>query len=366
MNSSSPRHTPDETRGDRFARLLEMGFERTDPAPATTESIRLDDGTHKVTQLCAAMGSFVAVTALHDSRARAEHAIGTAFEEMGRLIDLLNRFDAASPLSCLNDTGRLAGAPEELVAVVDRALEYGRGSAGAFDITVKPVIDLFRDPATYEPRTPPDDATLRDALELVGAEHLRVDGRDLRLTRAGMGLTLDGIAKGYVVDGLAATLQSSGVSRFLINAGGDIRTGGDRGDASPWTIAVRDPDAGAPSWDSDAWDRAVVPDALRLTDGAVATSGSYEVYFDSERLAHHIVQARTGRSPIETLSVTVTAATTTEADALATAVFVLGAARGRNLVDARPGCECLIIDRAGNQIRSRGWRGNPAPSREQT
>ena len=152
------------------------------------------------------------------------------------------------------------------------------------------------------------------------------------------------------------------MSRFLINAGGDIRTGGDRGDASPWTVAVRDPDDGAPSWDSSSWDRAVVPGTVRLTDGAIATSGSYEVYFDNDRLSHHIVQGDTGRSPGETLSVTVTAPTTVKADALATAIFVLGPARGSRLIDGLPGCECLIIDRHRNQIRSGGWGGDPAPA----
>jgi len=363
MNPSSPRIPQRATPDERLAGLLEMGFERVDPGPLTTECLQLDDGTCKLTQVVPAMGSFVAVTALHGSPTLAENALGVAFEEMGRLIGLLNRFDGASALSCLNDAGRIEDAPRELVEVVGRSLDIGRRTGGAFDVTVKPVIDLFRDPRSYAPRTPPTDAELRDALELVGREHVRLQDRDVRLQRSGMGLTLDGIAKGYVVDGIAAALRAGGVQRFLINAGGDIRTGGDRGDDMPWTIAVRDPDAETPSWDSDGWERAVIPDTLRLTDGAVATSGSYEVYFDSERLAHHIVAADTGRSPIDTLSVTVTAATTMEADALATAVFVLGPERGRSLIEQTPGSECLVIDRQGHRILSRGWSGNPAPPR---
>jgi thiamine biosynthesis lipoprotein len=347
-----------------FASLLEMGFERVDPGPVTTESVRIDERTHKVTQIRPAMGSFVSITTLHPSQGLAEHAIGVAFEEMDRLIGLLNRFDSSSPLSHLNDAGRIAAPPPELAEVVARALDFGRLTTGAFDVTVKPIIDLFRDPLTYQALAPPDEATLREALELVGAEHVVVDGHDVRLERSGMGLTLDGIAKGYVVDGIAAALQAEGAMSFLVNAGGDIRTHGNRGDESPWTIAVRDPDDSAASWESDAWDRAVVPDTLQLTDGAVATSGSYEVYFDNERLSHHIVHGHTGCSPNETTSVTVTAPTTMQADALATAVFVLGPGQGTYLIERTRGCECLLIDRHGNQIRSRGWRGISAPASE--
>jgi thiamine biosynthesis lipoprotein len=365
MNLSSPRSTPDRSPGDKFASLLEMGFQRIEPPPATTASVRIDAHTHKLTQIRPAMGSFVSICALHQSHDLAEHAIGTAFDEMDRLIGLLNRFDTASALSALNDTGRIDDAPAELTDIVGRSLAFGRLTGGAFDITVKPIIDLFRHPVTYAPRTPPDETQLRDALELVGPQHVLVGEHGVRLQRSGMGLTLDGIAKGYVVDGVAATLKAQGASRFLINAGGDIRTGGDRGDESPWTIAVRDPDAVTPSWDSDAWDGAVVPDTIRLADGAVATSGSYEVYFDSERLSHHIVRGGTGCSPNEALSVTVTAPTTMEADALATAVFVLGPAQGTYLIERTRGCECLVIDRHGHQIRSRGWRGNTALSGEQ-
>ena len=105
-------------------------------------------------------------------------------------------------------------------------------------------------------------------------------------------------------------------------------------------------------------------DLIRITSGAVATSGSYEVYFDRERLAHHIVQGQTGRSPDHALSVTVTAATTMEADALATAVFVLGPDEGVRLINGLDGCECLIMDRQGKQIRSPGWSGSAASGGE--
>ena len=357
MNSSSQHPTSDQAVSDKFSSLLEMGFKRVDPQPITVESVRVDADSHKVTQVQPAMGSFVTISALHQSETMAEAAIGEAFEKMDRVIAVLNRFDGNSALAYLNDTGRIDSAPPELIEVISGGLDYHQLTSGAFDITVKPIIDLFRDPKTYEPRMPPSNAELSEARELVGTEHIGFDDHDLSLSRTGMGLTLDGIAKGYIVDAMAAALSQHGVTRFLINAGGDIRAAGDRGDKLPWTIAIRDPENKVPSWDNESWQRSVVPDLIQITDGGVATSGSYEIYFDRERLAHHIVKGQTGRSPTHAMSVTVAAATTIEADALATAVFVMGPDEGTQLINRLDGCECLIIDLQGSQSRSSGWGG---------
>ena len=101
-----------------------------------------------------------------------------------------------------------------------------------------------------------------------------------------MGITLDGIAKGLIVDWAAEELTRRGIDHFLINAGGDIRVAGGKGDGAPWRIAIRDPKS------SDSY--AAV---IRLRDGAIATSGNYEVYFDREKLYHHIVSPWNGLSP---------------------------------------------------------------------
>jgi thiamine biosynthesis lipoprotein len=366
---SSPRPTEAAGIPDKFAGLLEMGFERVDPGPVTAESLRIDATTHKVTQIRSAMGSFVAISALHESHDLAEEAIGCAFEEMDRLIGILNRFDPGSALTFLNETGRIDGPPPELAEVVDCSLACHRASRGAFDVTVKPLIDLHRDSRTYEPLASPSPTEISEALDLVGPENLRCRDGGIFFGRSGMGLTLDGVAKGYVVDAVAESLASNGAGRFLINAGGDIRAAGRRGDQLPWTVAIRDPRDEVPSFQSSAWERDEwvapnPPDTLNLRDGAVATSGGYEVYFDRERLAHHIVEGDSGRSPRNALSVTVTAPTTVAADSLATAVFVLGPQQGVRLIDALPGNECLIIDSEGNELCSRGWRGVQAPVSE--
>jgi len=180
-----------------------------------------------------------------------------------------------------------------------------------------------------------DDDELESLEELEELEELLEDD--------GVEITLDGIAKGYVVDRMAAVLEAHGARGYLVNGGGDIRTGGTRDGVQPWRVGVCDPE----QTDAEL-------DVLPLTDGAVATSGSYEIYFDRERTRHHIVTAA-GVSPGECLGVTVRAATAMLADALATAAFVAGPTAGIRLVESVPGCSCLVVDAHGAQHSSSSW-----------
>lgn len=326
-------------------RLLDMGFERVDTTATATEVRRVDRRTLAVTTARPAMGTLVSVSALGRTQDRVEEAINRAFAEMDRLIGIFSRFDGASALTALNDAGRLDRPPPELSFVVARALTYHAITGGAFDISVEPLVSLFRERLTGVRPAPPSDAEIREVLALVGARHVAASDREIRFDRRGLRITLDGIAKGYIVDAMAGMLARGGVRRFLIDAGGDIRTAGARADGRPWTIGVRDP-CGSGDF----------PDTIHLGDGAVATSGGYETYFDPDRRFHHIVDATTGRSPNQNASVSVCAPTAMAADALATAVFVLNPERGVALVASLAGCACLILAHDGRQRRSRGWR----------
>jgi thiamine biosynthesis lipoprotein len=327
------------------ARLLDLGFERAGDAPGATEVRRFGPRAVLVTGGRPAMGTLVSVSALGRTQSRLEEAIGRAFDEMDRLIGIFSRFESASALSALNGAGRLDHPPPELAYVVERALEYHAITGGAFDVTVEPLVNLFRERLGGVLPTFPTDAEMLETLRLVGATHVTASRREIRFGKANMGITLDGIAKGYIVDEMADALAGRGVGNFLINAGGDIRTAGAGPEGRPWTIGVYDP--GAP----DAF-----PDAVHLTGAAVATSGGYEICFDPERRFHHILDPETGRSPNASASVSVIAPTAAAADALATAVFVMAPDQGVALVNALAGCECLIIDHDGRRRRSAGWR----------
>jgi thiamine biosynthesis lipoprotein len=264
-------------------------------------------------------------------------------EEIDRLVSVLSRYDAKSPVSSLNDQGRLNGAPPEVAEMIARSLYYNRQTDGAFDITVQPLVDLYK--ASFQNGGRPSDADIEQAMKLIGAEHLSLRGGRIGFDRQGMGITLDGIAKGYIVDRASELLSANGVTNHLINAGGDIRTSGSAAQGKEWTVAIQDPEK-----------KRHYPDLVRMHSGAIATSGNYEVYYDKEKVFHHIVDGRTGRSPEISASVTVMADTVMDADAMATSVFVMQPAVGISFINAQPGCECLVVGNNGKVAKSSGWK----------
>ena len=312
--------------------------------PGSAEAIRFNGKLYKVSKTRLSMGTFVAMTLVHPSKDEAENALGHAFEEIDRLTKTLSRFDDTTAVGMLNREGTLKDVPPEMACVLSRALEYYRISEGNFDITVKPVVDLFRDRCAGGNGAPPEEREILKAMELVGAHMISVQGRSIHFKTPGMGITLDGIAKGFIVDRACEILSGLGIENYLINAGGDIRTRGTRQDRKPWTVAVQDPKK-----------QGEYPDILHMSDGAVATSGNYEIYFDREKMFHHIVDPKKGISPQMSSSVSVMSKTAMDADALSTSVFVMGPKKGIEFIDVHSGCECLIIGREGRKFKSSGW-----------
>jgi thiamine biosynthesis lipoprotein len=332
----------------QLASLAALGFERVVPEAATTEAWPTGEGMMRVTVTRPAMGTMARATVVTASRDRAEEAIGRAFEEMDRLIGVFSHYDNTSAASRLNDLGRLAGPPPELVDVMVQSHEIHRATAGAFDVSVAPVVELF---AQQLPGKTPNRAEVTEALALVGAHHIVVSRRELAFARQGMRVTLDGIAKGYIVDAVAQHLTDAGLEHFLVEGGGDVRASGAKEAGEPWVVAVQDPDKAGE-----------FPDQMALGTGAVATSGSYERYFGGDETHHHIVSAEDGSSPQQCRSVSVFADTAMLADALATGVFLMPPASGAEFVERMPNCEALIIGRDGRQWRTTGWRGAARPS----
>lgn len=331
---------------NRLAELAQLGFEHVSATPAAVETVRLDRRTVMTRATRPAMGTLASLSVISPSAVLAEGAVGRAYDEMDRLIGCLSRFEPASPIGVLNSEGSLKTPPPEVMRLIEHSLSYHRLSGGAFDIAVKPLLDLFADGNGLAAGRVPDEREWREALEVVGSRHLRVDRGGVSFTRSGMGVTLDGIAKGYIVDRMAETLRAAGLRDYLVEAGGDIRASGRRDGRTPWRVAVQDP-----------LKRGRYPGVIELSNAAVATSGSYERYFDRSRRHHHVFSAVTGRSPQSSVSVSVVAPTTMAADALATAVFVLGPEEGIPLVDSLPDCGCLVVEASGMIRPSRRWRG---------
>jgi thiamine biosynthesis lipoprotein len=337
-------------RFGRLASLAELGFEPVAEPPITAELEPVEGGGFRLTQVRPAMGTLVSVTAVHTSSWLIEEANGRAYAEMDRLIGLLNRYDDRSALSVLNQEGRLAGPPPELATVLKWAAHFHDLTGERFDVTVAPVVDLLRERIAGDGLDDPDRAEFAAALERVGFGHVRMSPTHLRFDRPDMRLTLDGIAKGHIVDAMAEVLRAHGLEDWLINAGGDIRASGAPEPGRPWRVAVRDPSA-----------EGVLPDAVDLSNGAVATSGGYEIFYDPDRRHHHIVDGRSGASAAHSLGATVTAPDALTADALATSVFLMEPTSGLRFIDALPGCECLLVGRDGGVLTSAGWTSSSNP-----
>ncbi|MCK5619338.1 MAG: FAD:protein FMN transferase [Candidatus Krumholzibacteria bacterium] len=309
--------------------------------------VGLGRGLKKVSQTRIAMGTYVTVTAVHTSRDLAEDAIGRAFDEMDRLIAVFNRHDSATPVSVLNRDGSVSGPPPELKDVLGWARQFNGVTAGRFDVTVKPLVDLFSETVSRNALTLPRDDQIAAALGRVDAGGVDITAKEIRFKNDGMGVTLDGIAKGYIVDMMSAALAERGVTDHLVNAGGDIRTSGANASGKPWTVAVEDPKK-----------KRSYPAVIRMTDGAVATSGSYEIYYDREKVFHHVVDPQSGVSPQHSVSATVRARSVMVADALSTGVFVAEPQEGVMLVESiHPTYDttCLILGADGERYACGAW-----------
>jgi thiamine biosynthesis lipoprotein len=308
-----------------------------------SESVAFNKKLYKVTKTRLGMGTFVSITVMHPSKTQGQEVIGMAFEEMDRLSGLLDRYRSDSPIGGLNKEGRLTDVPPEVACVVARSLYFYQVSDGAFDITVQPLVDLYKRYFEAHGRAP-SAADFDKVLKLVDASALSFDGKSIRFNKEGMGITLDGIAKGYIIDQAAEVIRRSGIDHALINAGGDIRAAGGKQDGTPWKVGIQNPDKEGP-----------LLDVVKMANGAVATSGNYEIYFDKEKLYHHIVNPKTGLSPRQSASVTVMASNVMDADALSTTVFVLEPEAGKRFIERMSGTECLILDRHTQRVASKGW-----------
>jgi len=346
MDNQSKLNEPQLARRQflKLSGMLGLGTLASAFRPAEkAQAVLFNRKEYKVSETRLAMGTFVAMTAFHASTDQAEEAFGRAFDEITRLTALLSRHRDGSPVGELNREGRLSGAQPEVQKVVAQALYYNHLTNGAFDITVLPLVELYQRCA--EQGRLPGEAEVDGLLDSVGSAGLIVSDGTIRFARENMAITLDGIAKGYIVDRASDILRRHGVVNHLINAGGDIKTSGLAAEGRKWTVAIQDPSKNRH-----------YPDVIAMTSGAIATSGNYEVFYDREKVFHHIVNSRSGLSPLLSASVSVTAPTVMEADALSTAVFVLEPADGVAFIDRLPDNECFIVERDGRTRVSSGWQ----------
>ncbi len=229
-----------------------------------------------------------------------------------------------SEVSRINDSRSVDWQPVSpgLAAVLATALQTHRFSEGYFDITVSPLVRLWGFGPSPEDIIPPSEQEIQAVLPEVGSEKLQLRLRPpaLRKNHPKLQLDLSAIAKGYAVDVLSEHLHSAGFDNFMVEIGGDLRVSGGNQEGAPWRIGLEKPVAG---------ERAISL-AIALENGGVASSGGYRNFVGVNGVRYpHGIDPHSGR-PIQhhTIMVTVVADTAMQADALATAFYVLGSEKG--------------------------------------
>ena len=285
------------------------------------------------------MGTIVEITIAHDDEERARDAMEAVFAELERIDALLSTYRPDSEVSRMNGSAFVEPVPVsvELFRLLSRSLEIGRLSNGAFDVTIGRLVDLWQ---LDEGGSIPDRESIDVLLPAVGYEKISIneDDRSVRFLSDGVQVDLGAIGKGYAVDRAVDLLVDRGIKSAIVDAGGDLRLVGSRPGKDYWRIGVRHPREAS---------RLLV--GLDLADTAVVTSGDYERFFmiDDKRY-HHLLDRRTGYPAKGCQSVTVIAPLTADADAYATAAFVLGPEKGIELLRETGGVEGIIVDAEGN------------------
>ena len=286
--------------------------------------------------------------------------IAERLEEINRSMSTYMEESEISRFNAISSTAEAQPISEDFYNVLTMAAELYRLTGGAWDGTLKPLVNLWGFGSTKGERRIPGEAEIEECLENVGFHLIEIsDDRHIRKRNPDLGINLGSIAKGYAVDQVAALIRSHGITDFLVEIGGEVFASGQRQDAEKWRVGINLPLKDAP-YDS-------VYRVVALRDRAIATSGDYRDYFviDGKHYSH-VFDPRTGRPVAHgVMSVSVLADSCAFADGLATAAMVLGPARALELVNGLDGVECLIIYRGENgalaESYSTGFRLAHAP-----
>ena len=267
--------------------------------------------------------TFRIVVYTHDSKL-ADRASKSAFQRVAELETIMSNYNQKSELMRLCDAndanpGEPIAVSRELFDVLQKAQSISELSGGAFDVTVGPVVDLWKDARRTQQF--PDAQELADALSRVGHAKMKLDPkkRTVTLTRSGMRLDLGGIGKGYAADEAIALLKARGITSALVAASGDI--------------TVSDPPPGTKGWTVDIApiDKNLPKRTLLLKNASVSTSGDlFQHVVIGDKRYSHVLDPRTGVGLMGYSSVTVIAPTGTLADALTKVASVLEPAKKRS------------------------------------
>ncbi len=288
-----------------------------------------------------AFGTSVSITLVHPDRRVATAALDEALAQ-ARLVDsLMSIYRIGSQVHTLNTHGVLAQPDPHLLAVLAQAHALSVLTKGAFDITVQPLWQVYRDAPLPQGR--PLQADRLKASALVNWQRVEVGTERVEFLKPGMQITLNGLAQGYAADLALAALRARGIEHALVDMGEFAATGA-RLDRKPWAVGVENPR-----------NRESLAATLQLAGRCVATSGDYASWFTPDFVHHHIFDPATGESPQELSSVTVVAPSAMLADGLSTAFMVMGARKAHAMAAKLTGVDLMTINKRGILWKSSGF-----------
>lgn len=290
------------------------------------------------------MGTFVEITLINQN----DKVINETVKKIRILENKLSIFKKGSEIKKINalKKDKLQKVSRDVYEVIERSVYFSKLTDGAFDITVSPLLKLWKLEGG-KLREIPSEKEINKALESVGWENIiftpikpahslqRQAGGEIGFKQDGISINLGGIAKGYIVDKAISYLNAKGIKSALINAGGDVYCLGEKENGESWNVGIRHPRK-----------KKGVIGILKLKNKAVATSGDYEQFFALKgKKFCHIINPQTGY-PVDSaiIQVTVVAETCIDADALATALMVMGKEKGIELIEKLANTEVVIIE----------------------
>lgn len=283
------------------------------------------------------MGTFATITAAQNDRQHLEQYASQAKDLMEELENSLSIFKPESQISQINQAaGKFPVAvSSHTYEALELTKKYAEISNGCFDPTIAPLVQLWGFSGGTVPKQPLDETTVHSLLRYVGYGNLILSGPGQAcLSVHDMRIDLGGIAKGYAVDVCYRKLREMNAENIMINLGGNIRCHGAPRGSTHWKVGVRNP-----------FDPKQILGVIKLTSGmAIATSGNYErfVMIGNKRYAH-IIDPRTGYPVKGMAGVTVISPGATEADAMSTALFVLGITESQKVLSQLPDSHALFI-----------------------
>jgi len=278
-------------------------------------------------------------------------------EEINQSMSTYRKDSEITRFNAQNDVGEKVYVSEDFIHVMRVAEKLYTLSEGAWDGTIKPLVDLWGFGSSSRERRVPEKEDILKLLPEIGFNTIEIsDNRYLIKRRVSISVDLASIAKGYAVDQIADLLRKNGIENFLVEIGGEVFASGFRKDGKLWKIGINTPLKDA------AVDK--VYKAINLHNKALATSGDYRIFFEvNGKRFSHILDPRTGY-PVSNgvKGVSIVADTCTFADGLATAIMVMGHEKGIELIDTLHNVEGLIVveetDGTLTDYFSKGFKSN--------